>query len=141
MTVFVAGAVPRPHARSASEDVRPGDDTCVLLVYVVRVQLSTYNLLTKNVNPGTKMKEMREEVFEQVYRAGAIKSVCVVVQHGRASIHYVSGDGVQGTVFTKRGDLKLYRIETALVTLRRAGVVVVEIDMTNWTVDGEPAAV
>lgn len=138
--MFVAGAVPRPHARSASEDVRPGDDTSVLLVYVVRLQLSTYNLLTKNVNAGTKMMEMREEVFEQVYRAGAIRSVCVIVQHGRASIHYISGDGVQGMVFTKRGDLKLYRVETALMTLRRAGVTEVAIDMSGWTVDGQPDA-
>jgi hypothetical protein len=84
------------------------------------------------------MEKMREEVFEQVFRAGAVRSVRVVVREGRASVTYVSGEGVDGVIYTKRGDVKFYRVETALCMLRRVGVGVVEVDMRGWVLD-QPA--
>ena len=81
------------------------------------------------------MPKMREEVFEQVFRAGAIKSVKLVVCNGRAVINYVTGENVDGCVHTKRGEAKQYRIETALRFLRSVGLVAVEVDMWAWSPD------
>lgn len=86
------------------------------------------------------MEKMREEVFEQVFRAGAIRSVRLLVRDGRASIVYVTGEGVDGTVHTKRGDVKFYRIETALQFLRRVGAAQVEVDMRLWSPDSAAPA-
>jgi hypothetical protein len=99
------------------------------------MRILQYNSATKNTNSGTKMQKMREEVFEQVFRAGGIRSVQLLVRDGRASVLYVTGEGVEGVVYTKRGDVKFYRIETALVTLRKVGLGVVEVDMRSWSVE------
>jgi hypothetical protein len=108
-----------------------------LAAFVVLLGEVQYNLATKNNNMGTKMNNLREEVFDQVFRAGAIRSVRLVVRDGRASVVYVTGEGVDGVVYTKRGDVKFYRIETALVFLRRIGAGVVEVDMRSWALDGQ----
>lgn len=81
------------------------------------------------------MPKMREEVFEQVFRSGAIKCTRVVVINGRAVINYVTGENVQGCIFTKRGQPKEYRIETALRFLCGCGLRVVEVDMSAWSPD------
>lgn len=83
------------------------------------------------------MEKMREEVFDQVFRAGAIRSVRLVVRDGRASVVYVTGEGVDGVIYTKRGEVKFYRVETGLMFLRRVGVAVVEVDMRLWALDGQ----
>lgn len=81
------------------------------------------------------MPKMREEVFEQVFRSGAIRSCKVVVTDGRAVIHYVSGENVDGCIYTKRGEPKQYRIETALRFLCAVGLKAVEVDMRAWSID------
>lgn len=78
------------------------------------------------------MENLREEVFEQMFRAGAIRNVTLVIRDARASISYVVGEGSSGVIFTKRGQVKLYRIETALVFLRGCGLAAVEVDMAGW---------
>lgn len=80
-------------------------------------------------------KQFREELFDQVFRSGGIKSVRVVVINGRAVINYVTGDGVDGCVHTKRGQAKEYRFETALRFLCSVGLAVVEVDMRAWSKD------
>lgn len=78
------------------------------------------------------MEYLREEVFEQVFRAGALMNVKLVLRDGRASISFLAGDGADGLVITKRGDVKQYRVETALMFLRRCGFASVEVDMRAW---------
>jgi hypothetical protein len=86
------------------------------------------------------MENLREEVFEQVFRAGALRNVRLVMREGRTCISFMVGDGSEGVVMTKRGDLKQYRVETALVFLRRCGLAKVEVDMSSWAVD-QPALI
>ena len=81
------------------------------------------------------MQQMREEVFEQVFRAGAIKTTRVVVINGRTVINYLTGENVHGCVHTKRGQPKEYRIETALRFLCGCGLRAVEVDMSAWSPD------
>lgn len=92
-----------------------------------------YILGTKNTKAGTEMPKMREEVFEQVFRAGAVASVRVTVINGRAVINYRTGEGIDGCIHTKRGQPKEYRIETALRFLRAVGLAAVEVDMSAWS--------
>lgn len=79
------------------------------------------------------MPKMREEVFAQVFRAGAVRSVTLCMRNGHASIQYVTGEGVTGCIHTKRGDMKLYRTDTALRFLRDLGLSSVTVDMSAWT--------
>lgn len=95
----------------------------------------SYNLGTKNVITGTEMPKMREEVFEQVFRSGAVASVRVTVLNGRSVINYRTGEGVEGCIHTKRGQPKEYRIDTALRFLRSVGLSTVEVDMRAWALD------
>ncbi len=78
------------------------------------------------------MQNLKEDVFVQLFRAGAIRSVTVSIQNDRATVGYVTGDGVQGSIFTKRGDVKHYRIDTALRFLRETGLHSVQVDMQFW---------
>lgn len=96
-------------------------------------QLRYYSVTKKQI-PGAKLDKMREEVFEQVFRAGAIRSVRLVVRDARAVISYCMGDGTDGFIHTKRGEVKAYRVETALGFLRRCGVALLEVDMRGWEV-------
>lgn len=121
-----------------SEDARQVGHPVFLASHrVVFGCVTLYNLLAKNDKMGTKMHKMREEVFDQVFRAGAIRWVRVVVRDGRGSIVYVTGEGLDGVIYTKRGEVKLYRIETALHFLRRIGLASVEVDMHAWSLDGQ----
>ncbi|MBN3784579.1 hypothetical protein G3O06_44795 [Burkholderia sp. Ac-20345] len=72
-------------------------------------------------------------MLTQVFRAGGIRSLTVVVVNGRAWVSYLAGDGSKGCVHTKAGHVKYYRIETALKFVRQLGVESVTVDMTCWT--------
>ncbi len=78
------------------------------------------------------MQNLREDVFVQLFRAGGIRSVTGTIHDGRSTIGYVTGDGVTGSIYTKRGDVKQYRIETAFHFLRDAGAHTVMVDMHTW---------
>ena len=67
------------------------------------------------------MDKTRQEVFEQLVRAGAVVSVALLTVDGFAVVEFVTQDGSTGNVFTKRGDVKHYRVETALRLLRSLG--------------------
>ena len=79
------------------------------------------------------MENLREEVFEQVFRAGALRNVRLVMRDGRSSISFMTGDGSVGAIITKRGEVKQYRVETALVFLRRCGFSSGDVDMSAWS--------
>lgn len=79
------------------------------------------------------MLDMREDVLSQVFRAGGIRSLTVVVVDGRAQVSYVTGEGIKGAVQTKAGHVKLYRVETALRFLRELGVESCSVDMSRWS--------
>ena len=81
------------------------------------------------------MDDTRQDVFETLFRAGAIRSVRVSMLNGMAVISFVTTDGVEGNIYTKRGQVKKYRIETALRTLRAVGMAAVEVDMKGWSLD------
>lgn len=78
------------------------------------------------------MLDMREDVLTQVFRAGGIRSLTVVVVDGRALVSYVTGEGISGSIQTKAGHLKHYRVETALRFLRELGVESCSVDMSRW---------
>lgn len=80
------------------------------------------------------MDQFREEVFEQIFRSGSIKSVGLQVGvNGRAVVVYVMQNGTTGMIYTKRGEIKNYRIETALRFVRSVGLVSVIVEMKNWS--------
>lgn len=79
------------------------------------------------------MPNMREDVLAQVFRAGAIRSLSLTVVDGRVLVSYLTGEGEQGCVYTKAGNPKFYRVETALKFLHELGVQTCTVDMTRWT--------
>ena len=78
------------------------------------------------------MRDMREDVFAQVFELGSIQSVQLVIINANARIAYTCLDSSTGVIHTKRGAVKEYRIETALRFLRHLGVNDVHVDMTGW---------
>lgn len=83
-------------------------------------------------------EKMREDVFQHVFSTGAIRSVSLSLDsQGRALVVYVQLDGATGSIYTKRGGLKLYRVETALRMLRGLGVATLTVDMTALRTDGQ----
>lgn len=80
------------------------------------------------------MPKMKEEVFEAVFRTGAVKSVKLVPTGLNFIITYHVGD-VSGCIHTQRGEPKPYRIATAMRFLKRIGLADVGIDMRGWSPD------
>lgn len=76
---------------------------------------------------------LREDMFAQLYQAGALGEVRVELHKGYATVVFkLLADGVQGVVHTKRGEVKQYRVETALRTLWSIGLESVPVDMRGW---------
>jgi hypothetical protein len=75
-----------------------------------------------------------EAVFQQLYAVGAITGVVVVFEMDgrRCSIQYSFKDRESGWVQTKRGDVKLYRLDTAMAFLRSIGCWSCRIDLVNF---------
>jgi hypothetical protein len=78
---------------------------------------------------------VKEAVFREVFRAGGIRSVAVVYQGARVFVRYVTADGVEGVLHSKRGPVKLYVVETALRWLRGVGVAMVTVDLRGMSAD------
>lgn len=95
---------------------------------------------TKNAFLGTEnktlgsMEDLKEDIFAQIVGAGLVRSVSLEVRDGHASIVYRLIEGGTGSVHTKRGEVKQYRIETALRLLRSLGITSVAVDMSTWSV-------
>lgn len=81
------------------------------------------------------MANLREDVFREVFRSGGIRSVSVAYQDARVVIRYTKGDGVEGVIHSKRGAVKLYRVETAFKFLRDAGVMSVLVDLQSMAAE------
>lgn len=76
---------------------------------------------------------LREDMFAQLYQAGALGDVCIRLHRGYATVCYkLVADGALGCVHTKRGEVKQYRVETALRTLWAIGLEAVPVDMKGW---------
>lgn len=77
--------------------------------------------------------QLKEDVFGQLFASGAVRYVDVHISpDGRAMVLYTMQNGVQGFVHTKRGQVKLYKPETALRLLRTLGLVTVKVEMKDW---------
>lgn len=83
------------------------------------------------------MSNLVESVFKELHRSGAIRSVSVVYMDWRVMICFVKGDGEEGTINSKRGGTKLYRLETALNFLHECGLGVVQVDFRNLKASGQ----
>ena len=75
---------------------------------------------------------MVQDVFAQCYKAGVFRSVSVLIRDDLATVRYVTSEGSSGYIFTKRGDLKHYRLDTVLRFLREIGMDSVQVDMHEW---------
>ncbi|ECV5707798.1 hypothetical protein F2K45_24530 [Salmonella enterica subsp. enterica] len=76
---------------------------------------------------------LKEDIFADLYHAGALGSVCVEMRPGHAVVSYkLVADGSKGYVHTKRGEVKQYRAETALRTLYFIGLRGVQVDFSGW---------
>ena len=80
------------------------------------------------------MEDLKEDIFAQIVAAGLVRSVSVEVRDGHASIVYKLIEGGGGAVHTKRGEVKQYRVETALRLLRSLGITSVTVEMSAWSV-------
>ncbi|KWW38199.1 hypothetical protein AU374_00985 [Cupriavidus metallidurans] len=79
------------------------------------------------------MAQIREDAFAEFFHAGGIRNVVLVIEQGRARIAFSTSEGPRtGVIVTKRGEVKSYRVETALAFLRRLGLAQVLIDMQHW---------
>lgn len=78
--------------------------------------------------------EAEEATFAKLFRAGAVRSVHLTFELDgrRCLVRYVNGSDVAGHIVTKRGDVKLYRLETCFAFLRRVGVGVVSVDLSRF---------
>lgn len=84
------------------------------------------------------MDQLKEDVFSQLFAAGSVKWVDVrLVSDGRAIIAYTLQNGTQGFVFTKRGQVKHYKADTALRFLRSVGLSSVKVEMAAWDLSGQ----
>lgn len=76
---------------------------------------------------------LKEDMFAQLYNAGAIKAVRVELHRGYAVVAFeLVADGAKGVIQTKRGEVKQYRVETALRTLWAIGLEDVVVNMAGW---------
>lgn len=76
---------------------------------------------------------LREDMFAQLYHAGALGGVTVRVYQGHATVSFkLLADGAEGVIQTKRGEVKQYRVETALRTLWSIGLEDVAVDLRGW---------
>jgi hypothetical protein len=75
---------------------------------------------------------MREDVLKQVFRAGGIEGLLLIMQAGRALIGFRTGEGVGGVVHTKVGRAKLYRVETAMRFLAEMGAEHCFVDLKRF---------
>lgn len=87
------------------------------------------------------MQNLKEDMFGQMFQAGYIRSVCLEVRDGHAAITYQLAEGGNGTIHTKRGEVKQYRVETALRFLWCIGMDSVKVDMKGWSRDGQQSLV
>lgn len=77
---------------------------------------------------------LQEGVFTSMFHAGGIRSIVLVFETDgrRCSIQYVNGGSKPGFVITKRNDVKLYRLETAMAFLHAIGVGSVTVELHNF---------
>lgn len=74
---------------------------------------------------------MNQSEFEKMFKEGLIKSVRLFCasQDGMVAIEIFTIRGHQTLIYTKRGDLKRWRVETCLRWLRGLGISEVVHDM------------
>lgn len=76
---------------------------------------------------------LREDTFSQLFITGAVRHVDVQIgSNGRATVHYLLQNGVQGIINTKRGGVKEYKPETCMRFLRMLGFTTLKLDMSAW---------
>lgn len=82
-----------------------------------------------------------ENVFVSLFHAGGIRSVSLAVFEKndavQVTINYVTGAGSRGSIFTKRAELKFYRLDTAYRFLKDIGLVRFTSELDSWEV-GQP---
>jgi len=78
-------------------------------------------------------QDAREDVFSMLLTSGAVESTWLKLDpNGAASIIYRLRTGALGSIYTKRGERKVYRLETALRFLRSLSIQNVTVEMTDW---------
>lgn len=70
---------------------------------------------------GSDFQETTQDVFEQLVKAHAVRSITVLFVDNVAAISFVLQSDAWGYVFTRRGALKRFRVETALALVRSLG--------------------
>jgi hypothetical protein len=79
------------------------------------------------------MEYIDEDKFKMLFNAGAISSFDIVFRsNGHVYIYFTVGLE-NSMIHTKRGEVKSYRVETALALLKSLGIAVVKINMSLWT--------
>lgn len=77
--------------------------------------------------------QLREDVFEQLFASGAVRFCDLHIDFdGRAMVVYTLNTGAHGYIYTKRGQIKLYKPDTALRFLRSLGLASVKVEMKDW---------
>lgn len=82
---------------------------------------------------------LEESTFTKLFHAGAVRQVVLVFELDgrRCSIQYINGGSKPGFIITKRGDVKLYRVETAMEFLHRAGVASCTLELHGYDPDAK----
>lgn len=72
---------------------------------------------------------VQEAVFATMFQAGAVVAVQLKLQGMRCVVEFVNGGHKAGHIITKRGSVKLYRLDTAVAFLRQCGVGLLTVDL------------
>jgi hypothetical protein len=81
-----------------------------------------------------RASELQEAVFRELVQLGSVESVELEMQpDGRnVVVSYRLASGARGLLFTRRGKVKTYRLDTALRFLRGCGVVLLTLTLNLW---------
>lgn len=84
------------------------------------------------------MSKLTEDMFRQCIEIGVISSVQLrFFENGKASISYTLQNLASGSIHTKRGSLKSYRMDTAVRFLRLCRVTCFQVDVSKWSPGGQ----
>jgi hypothetical protein len=76
--------------------------------------------------------KVREEMFKDAIAAGAARNLVLTMQGNQCNIRFSTPAGVRkGEVVTKRGEIKSYRLDTAVKLLKAAGVKSATIELSG----------
>ena len=127
------------HKSTAPDGPRSGTPAsrfCVCMLVPKRVCFGNQNSRNGHAvkEPDRNEVLFEEGTFSKLFHAGAVRDICLVFELDgrRCSIQYINGGQKPGFIITKRGDVKLYRVETAMQYLHAVGVGSVRLELHNY---------